>query len=94
MTIPEMIFNRTFISTLENLRINGEVYDINKWFDDITGKEGSYKELINNLFEVYNLEIEYSKKTIFKRRTLNKIRETSKSIMRIIDKFNNNVNFR
>ena len=90
----EILNNRTFISTLENLRINGEINDINNWFDDIMGKSGSYSELIDLLYKVYNLEIEYSNKKIFKRFTINKIRDLSRSIMRIIETFNNNVNFR
>ena len=90
----EILENKTFISTLENLRINGEVYDIEKWFDDIVGKENTYKELISLLEEVYNLEIEYTKKKWFKTFTINKIKDVSNKIMRIVDKFNNNVNFK
>ena len=85
----EILNNRTFISTLEKLRLSGEVYDIDKWFDNITGKELSYKELIEELFEVYNLEIEYSKKKLFKNITLNKIKNKI-----IIDTYNNNVNYK
>ena len=90
----EILENKTFISTLENLRINGEVYDIEKWFDDIIGTDGTYKELINSLEEVYNLEIEYTKKKLFKVFTISKIKDVSNKIMRIVDKFNNNVNFK
>ena len=89
----EILNNRTFINTLETLRINGEVYDINHWFDNITGEEGSYKELIKSLNEIYNLEIEYVNRKIFKSITLGKIRDTSKKITRLINQFNNNVNF-
>lgn len=89
----EILHNRTFINTLETLRINGEVYDINHWFDNITGEEGSYKELIKSLNEIYNLEIEYVNRKIFKSITLGKIRDTSKKITRLINQFNNNVNF-
>jgi len=89
----EILSNKTFISTLENLRITGEV-DIADWFDNIIGEKDSYKEFINSLIEVYDLEIEYSKKKFFKSRTLNKIKDISKSIMRMIDKFNNSVNFK
>jgi len=89
----EIMNNKTFISTLENLRITGEV-DISDWFDNIVGVDGSYKEFINSLIEVYDLEIEYSKRKFFKKRILNKIKDTSKSIMRMIDKFNNSVNFK
>lgn len=90
----EMLENKTFINTLENLRINGEVYDIRKWFDDIIGKEGTYKELIHLLEDVYNLEIEYTKKKWFKTFTISKIRDKSSKIMEIVRKFNNNVNFK
>ncbi|MBP5678829.1 MAG: hypothetical protein J6X28_03265 [Bacilli bacterium] len=90
----QILNNRTFIHTLATLRINGEVYNISKWFDDITGEEGSYKDLIYLLNEVYNLEIEYANKKLLKGLILNKIRETSKQIMRIVEKFDRNVNFR
>ena len=90
----KILTNKTFINTLETLRLNGEVYDISKWFDDITGKQGEYKELINLLNEVYDLEIEYSNRKYFKIFTLNKIKDASNKIMRIVDTFNNNVNFR
>ena len=89
----EIMNNKTFISTLENLRITGEV-DIKEWFDNITGNKGSYKEFIDSLIEVYNLEIEYSKKKFFKTRILNKIKDISRNIMRMIEKFNNSVNFK
>ena len=89
----EILNNRTFLSTLENLRINGEVDTIENWFNDIAG-ENSYKELINYLIEIYNLEIEYTKRKLFKSILIGKIKDMSRKIMRIVDKFNNNVNFR
>ncbi len=90
----QILENKTFIRTLETVRLNGDVYDINKWFDNITGEDGSYKELIKLLNDIYNLEIEYSSKKLFKSITLGKIKDTSRNIMRIIDKFNNNVVYR
>lgn len=90
----KILENRTFIKTLETLRLTGDIYDINKWFDDIIGKEGSYKELISLLNETYNLEIEYSKRKFFKSTTLGKIKDTSRKIMRLVETFNNNVNYR
>ena len=90
----KILENKTFIRTLERLRINGEVYDINKWFDDITGEKNSYRKLIDLLNEIYNLEIEYSNKKHFKGFTLNKIRNKSDEILNIVNKFNNNVNYR
>lgn len=90
----EILNNRTFISTLENLRITGEVYNIHKWFDDITGEKNSYKELNQLLEEVYTLEVKYSTQKIFKNFTLRRMKEASQRILRIIEKFNDNVNFR
>ena len=90
----QILENKTFIRTLETLRINGEVYDISKWFDNITGEEGSYKELIRLLNDIYNLELQYANKKYFKTFILNKIKDVSRSIMRIVDKFNNNVVYR
>ncbi len=90
----KILENKTFINTLENLRINGEVYDINNWFDNITGTPGSYKELITKLNEIFDLELEYSKRKVFKSILLGKIKDESLKVMRIVDTFNNNVNYR
>lgn len=89
----EILENKTFISTLEVLRINGEVYDINKWFDDIAG-DGSYKELNSLLNEVHELELKYVNQKLFKGITIGKIRDVTRRIMKIVNKFNNNVNFK
>ena len=93
-TCKQILDNKTFINTLGNLRINGEIYDIPDWFDNITGEKGSYKRLIDLLNEIYNLEIEYSKKKFFKRITVLKIRSTSQKIMNIVNTFDNNVTYR
>ena len=90
----EILNNRTFISTLENLRLNGEIEEIENWFDNIIGKDNSYKTFIKELNEIHELEIEYSKKKIFKVFTLNKIKDKSNSIMRMVNKFNSSVNFK
>ena len=90
----QILENRTFINTLANLRLVGEVFNITKWFDDITGQEGSYKELISLLNKIYDLEKEYVDRKLFKYLTLGKIKETSRKIMKIVETFNNNVNYR
>ena len=86
--------NKTFIRTLENLRLAGEVYDIGHWFNDITDQKGSYDELIHLLNKIYQLEIEYSNKKIFRRHLLHKIKDVSNKVQEIIEKFNTNVNYR
>ena len=90
----QILENRTFIHTLATLRINGDIYDISSWFDDITGEKNSYRNLVDLLNEVYELEITYSNQKIFKTITLNKIRDKSREIMRIVHLFDQNVNFR
>ena len=90
----EIMSNRTFISTLENLRLSGEIYDIDKWFDDITGEKDSYVTLNKYLEEIYSLELKLVEQKLFKNLTISKIRDLSRYILRIIDKFNKNVNFR
>ena len=89
----EIINNRTFIRTLENLRLSGEVYSVSAWFDDIYGKKGTYKEMINLLKEIIDLEREFSNKRLFKTPIINKIRSYSRRVMNIIEKFNENSNF-
>ena len=90
----QILENKTFINTLENLRIAGEVYDINNWFDNIIGREGAYKELIFLLNEIFELELEYTKRKMFKSLLIGKIKDESLKVMRIVETFNNNVNFR
>ena len=89
----EIINNRTFIRTLENLRLSGEVYSVSSWFDDIYGKKGTYKEMINLLKEIIDLEREFSNKKLFKTPIINKIRSYSRRVMNIIEKFNENSNY-
>ena len=89
----EIINNRTFIRTLENLRMSGEIYNVSSWFDDIYGKKGTYKELINLLIQIIDLEKELVNKKLFKNQIIYKIRSYSKRVMNIINKFNENSNY-
>lgn len=89
----EITNNRTFIRTLENLRLSGEIYNVSSWFDDIYGKKGTYKEMINLLIQIIELEKELVNKKIFKNQIIYKIRNYSKRVMNIINKFNENSNY-
>lgn len=84
--------NRTFISTLESLRISGNVSDIEGWFDNITSN-GIYNKLINYLNKVLSIQMDLSKVRCFKRLKINKLRDLSKKIMYIIDEFDSNCNY-
>ena len=89
----EITENRTFIRTLENLRLSGEIYNVRSWFDDIYGKKGTFKEMIQLLIQIIELEKTLSNKVLFKKPIINKIRSYSRRVMNIINKFNENSNF-
>lgn len=93
MLCKELMNNRTFIRTLANLRLKGAVDDLDTWFDNIVGEEGSYKRLISLLLKSQKLESEYNK-TLFKRQKLDAIKGVYNDAMLIINAFNNNSNYR
>lgn len=89
----ELIKNKTFLSTLSNLRIRGNVDDINYWFDNITGIDGSFNELIDIIISISNLK-RSKNDSFFKKRKFNKtIKELYRKSKSIIDLFNSNCNF-
>lgn len=90
----KILNNKTFINTLEKLRITGEVYNIKKWFDDITGDRGSYQNLIILLNEIFNLENLYLKRKILKFSILKKMKKKFIEVTNIIETFDRNVNIR
>ena len=92
--LNNLINNKTFLSTIENLRINGEVYYIYEWFDNIVGIDNSYLNLINKLNDIFNLEIEYSKRFFLKKRIIFKIKNIIKDVDNIINLFNSNCNYK
>ena len=90
----DILNNKTFISTLNNLRITGDILDISDWFNHITGDNDSYQKLIQYLKEIMNLEEKYSTQKFFKNRTIEKIKDYIRKIMNIIDTFNQNCNYK
>lgn len=86
--------NRTFTSTLNNLRLSGDIDDIESWFDHITGIPNSYANLNQYLVDIMNLELEYRKKKYFKGMVLSKIKNLLNQCFSIIDTFNDNCHFK
>ena len=80
-----LVNNKTFIPTINNLRIKGITEDIPSLFDNITEIDGSYDELNNNLFLIHELEYKYVNSKFFKKRILRKIRTLSKKVIDIIN---------
>ena len=88
-----LLENKTFVNTLNVLRMNGDIGNITEWFDDITGNKGSYEKLLQKLNEVVKLTREYDQ-TIWKKITIRKILSRSDEIKRIIENFNNNCSYK
>ena len=88
-----LLDNKAFKSTFNVLRLNGDVEDLENWFDNITGINKSYEKLINNLDQVMELSTEYEKK-LFKSFTLNKIKRLNNESINLIKIFNENCNYK
>jgi len=86
--------NRTFLSTLNNLRISGDIEDIDDWFNHITGIDNSYYLLNQYLKEMIELEEELGNKKLFKGRIINKIRDLIAKVTDIINVFNQNCGYK
>ena len=92
--MKNILTNKTFISTLNNLRITGDVLDISGWFDNITGQNNSYHNLIQYLKNIMKLEEKYATQKFFKNRIIEKIKDYIRKIMDIIENFNQNCNYK
>ncbi len=82
-----LINNKTFTPTINNLRFKGMIEDIPTLFDNVIGEEGSYIKLNKMLTEMHDLIIKYSEKRFFKNRYLNKIKSISSDVTRIIEDY-------
>lgn len=91
--LTKLLNNKTFIYTLENLRLEGNIKDIESWFNNITGIKDSYNILIKKLNDIINLELKLSNAKYFKNHYISKIKSLSKDIFYIIDTFNSNCNY-
>ena len=88
-----LLENKAFRSTFNVLRLNGNIEDLTNWFDDIVGEKDSYNTLINTLDKIMDLTTELPKKKI-KYFTISKIKDLNRKVMRLIDIFNENCNYK
>jgi len=86
--------NKTFISTLENLRFRGNVEEVDVWFDQVTGISKSFQRLERLLNQTLQLQIDLEKKKGIRYFKLSKIRSLNEEAMYIVEKFNQNCNYR
>lgn len=80
--------NKTFLSTFEKLRFDGQIEDLYNFFDTITGLDNSFKELSRLLSEILSLNIKISNSIWFKNSKINKLRKLTGRAIEIVDKFN------
>ena len=88
--LKELLSNNTFIYTLENLRIEGNIEDIEGWFDNITNMKNSYNTLNNKLYKIMTIEENYESTRFLKKRKIEQIKSLIKDINYIIKIFNEN----
>ena len=88
--LKPLLTNKTFIYTLESLRLEGQIDDIESWFNNITNIKNSYQTLINDLNKLIELEKQLTKTKLFKSRIISKIKSTIKDLNYIINIFNEN----
>lgn len=86
--------NKTLFNVLSNMRFNGNVDDINNFFDNVVGKDGSFNRFIEILNNTKRLEQEYINTKLFKKIKLNQIKSSYNEAKDIIDTFNNNYHFK
>lgn len=85
-----LLQNKTFISTIEALRFNGEIDGIEDFFDNIVGVNGTFNKLCNYLNKSMELQEKLTKTKFFKKRIINKIISVNKDALSIIKIFDNN----
>ncbi len=82
----DLLDNKTFIKNVELYRLNGNINEIEIFFDDICGKKGSYNELCELLYDLYTLINKYEKST-FRFILKSKIKERISRIRNIVGDF-------
>jgi len=92
--MKQILENKTFISTLNNLRLTGDINNIEEWFNNITNQKDSYQKLNNYLQEIMNLEQKLITQKLFQSITINKIKKYISLVLDIINTFNQNCNYK
>ena len=94
LVFKPILENKTFLSTLNNLRLSGDVEDIESWFDYMTNIPNSYQKLNHNLNKIMDLEKELPETKFWRNRKINKIKDLLTSTLDIIKEFNQNCNYK
>lgn len=92
--LKTILQNKTFLFTLNNLRLSGDIQNIEEWFNNITNLPNSYQQLNTNLQQIITLEKELSTKKHFKNRIIHKLKNNISQALNIISTFNQNCNYK
>ena len=92
--LEPLINNRTFISTIENMRFMGKTNEIDIWFDSISNIKGQYMMLNKLLKELFDLELVYINRKVFKKDVELNIRKKINNVKVVVELFNNNCIYR
>lgn len=94
MILNLLITNKSFITTLESLRLSGEIYEVDSWFDGMVNKKGEFKRMNETFEELFNLVKMLKRKDLFYTYKVNRIREKVNIIKGIISKFQESTIFK
>lgn len=83
----DLINNKTFAPTINNLRFKGFTSDISSLFDDVIGSSGSYKRLNKLLTEIHDLIVKYMDSKLLKKYYLSKIKDKALSVSSLIKEY-------
>ena len=79
--------NKTFIPTVNKLRLKGTIEDVQIMFDDVIGKPNSFKQLNKLLTEMYDEILKYGSNTDLEKVHLNRIMELAKEVTKLIKEY-------
>lgn len=94
LLFKQILENKTFLSTLNNLRLSGDIEDIESWFNNITNLPNSYHQLNTYLQTIITLEQKLITTKYFKFPIINKIKNNINKVLEIIETFNQNCNYK
>ncbi len=89
-----LLENKTFISTLENLRITGEIEEIPNWFNQIYGDSNGYSTFIEKLITLTDLIKQETEKKGLAFLRHRKIKNILVELQQIGERFNTNCTFK
>ena len=94
LLMKRILENKTFIFTLNNLRLAGNVDDIEYWFNHITNQKNSYQSLNQHLQTIQQLEHQLTTQKFLQSITIYQIKKNITQVLTIIDTFNQNCNYK